>query len=203
MLREGARGGRFPVRLAGLGGLLMIFVTALVCSRHVRAHRDVTSGPEQAVTRYAFADPLVVDDSLPVGTVIASLQVPEYGPGRMFSTPSSGGMWSMRGLRHRYLLARTDVNGVWVRVSPEKTTPREATLLSSSGWRTGGFRVELVKTGVIRNGVLRHVMDPLEYRVYGTRLGYRRLLLREQLRYDGPLRIRVRYDRDGAPVRTG
>lgn len=203
MLKNGFRTFRCPVGLAGLTVLMAVALTVLLCSMHVRAHREVMTGPEQAVTPYAFSAPLVVDDSLPVGTVIASVQVPEYGPERMFSAPASGGMWSSRGLRHRYLLARTDMNGIWVRVSPEKSPLQENAMLTTSGWRTGGFRIELVKTGAIRSGVIRKIADPLEYRVYGTRLGYRRLLLREQLRYDGPLRVRVRQGHDTVPLTTG
>jgi hypothetical protein len=146
-------------------------------------------GPSEYVTDFRFADrPLVVDSRWPIGTVIASVHITPRGQGERFACPASGGMWGPRALQHHYQVARTDLKGVWVRVSPEKTTETCGRMLS---WRPGGFRIELVKTGDIHDGELLTVRDPLEFRVYGIRRGYRTLLIRERLRYDGQLKVRV------------
>jgi hypothetical protein len=149
-----------------------------------------SASPSEYVTGFRFANrPLFVDKSWPIGTVIASVHIAERGEEERLAYPVSGGMWSSRALRHRYQVARTDLKGIWVRVSPEKMSVAECESMVS--WRPGGFRIELVKTGEIHDGELLSVNDPLEFRVYGTRKGYRTLLIRERLRYDGGLKVKV------------
>lgn len=54
-------------------------------------------------------------------------------------------------------------------------------------WRQGGVRIELVKTGVMRNGVLNALQCTPEYRLWRNRPDGRDVLLRGRLRMDRPL----------------
>ena len=52
------------------------------------------------------------------------------------------------------------------------------------------MRIELVKSGVIHDGLLTRQQDPLEYRLYAGRDRHR-LLAREKLVFDSVLSVRV------------
>lgn len=126
---------------------------------------------------------LAVDGALPVGTVIAATVVP---PGRVLFTRApgvSGGLWGVRGPVHSWLAVKTDLAGVLVRIVPEK--------VFGAPWRQGGVRIELVKTGVMRSGVLNALQCTPEYRLWRNRPDGREVLLRELLRMDRPLSVAV------------
>ncbi|WP_373226801.1 hypothetical protein, partial [Enterobacter cloacae complex sp. ESBL7] len=53
------------------------------------------------------------------------------------------------------------------------------------------LRIELVKTGVIKAGVLRVLQGLPEYRLWRNRPGGRQVLLRERLVMDRPLTVAV------------
>ncbi|MFZ5179095.1 hypothetical protein ACOY5X_22625 [Enterobacter kobei] len=82
-----------------------------------------------------------------------------------------------------WLTVRTALEGVMVRIVPEASRGGE--------WRQGELRIELVKTGVIKAGVLRVLQGLPEYRLWRNRPGGRQVLLRERLVMDRPLTVAV------------
>lgn len=133
---------------------------------------------------------LVVDSALPVGTVIAATVVPP-GKGLFTLAPGvSGGLWGQCAV-HSWLDVETDLTGVRVRIIQEK--------IFGAPWRQGGVRIELVKTGIMRSGVLKTLQCMPEYRLWRNRPGGRDVLLRERFRMDRPLSVAVLPDGDHVP----
>ena len=192
------------LRGAELGCLLMLLAALCPAIQAGAAEEQAGTPPTEVVTPWHFEDEtLDVDEGIPVGAVIAVASLPESGDMVPLRGRIAGGMWSNRGLRKDYQMARTDLPGVWIRVVPEKRplVTREFGLFPAL-WKSGGYRIELVRTGYISSGIVSRVRDPLEYQVWSVSRGYRHLLLRERLRYDGVLRLRVRAGSTGQ-VQTG
>lgn len=115
---------------------------------------------------------LAVGGALSVGTVIAATVVP---PGRGLFTHAQGVSCGVSG---------DQCAPGW----RSKRTWRVCWSVLS--WRTvasGWGRIELVKTGVMRNGVLNALQCTPEYRLWRNRPDGRDVLLRGRLRMDRPL----------------
>lgn len=153
-------------------------------------------------TPYHFGvGPVRVGGSEPLGTVIASTLIPEGSVITRCDGDVREGLWNLRGLHAHYRMASTNVDGVALRVVSEKT-PLMADESRGFPWSwnarkplrsitQGGLRVELVKTGPIRPGVMTTVTGDLQYRLYTGQPPHQRLSVVENLRYVGQLVIEV------------
>lgn len=185
------------------GALLGLLVLAsLLLSRPVSA---LCLSGEQAVTittPYHFsAGPVRVGMGLPLGTVIASTLIPEGSVITRCDGDLRAGVWNVDGLHSRYRMAPTNVDGVGVRVVSEKSDWAGDEAVAVTGrWNArkllhsitqGGLRIELVKTGPIRPGVVTSVAGEVQYRLYTGKPPHQRLAVVENLRYVGQLVIEV------------
>ncbi|EHN8908229.1 hypothetical protein ACEV60_17910 [Enterobacter ludwigii] len=153
-------------------------------------------------TPYHFASgPVRVDVDLPLGTVIATTLIPEGSVITRCDSVSLDGVWSKQGLHSRYQMASTNMDGVGLRVVSEKLG-RTSDGDGEPAWRwnvrkplrhitQGGLRIELIKTGPIRPGVLTTVASDVQYRLYTGSPPHQRLAVVESLRYVGQLVIDV------------
>ena len=169
------------VRAVALLGLLLLFIA----EASGQTARPADGGPTRLVsTAWHFgSDRLSVPDSLPVGTVIAAAVLPSEDVLFTRDRGVSAGLWGARGPAVSWLTVRTALEGVMVRIVPEASRGGE--------WRQGELRIELVKTGVIKAGVLRVLQGLPEYRLWRNRPGGRQVLLRERLVMDRPLTVAV------------
>lgn len=169
------------VRVAGLLALLLLFIAEAAGQT---SHATAGTGARLVSTPWHFAsDRLCVPESLPVGTVIAAAVLPSESVLFTRDRGVSGGLWGTRGPAASWLAVRTALEGVMVRIVPEESWGGE--------WRQGDLRIELVKTGVIKAGVLRGLQGMPEYRLWRNRPGGRQVLLRERLVMDKPLTVAV------------
>ncbi|WP_439413163.1 hypothetical protein [Enterobacter ludwigii] len=183
---------RFRWQISGL--ILLGLVSAGMVRAGSAAARSLSASADvRMVTTWQFrGSPLTVDDSLPVGTVIAVAQAPEKGERYALAGDITGGLWCRSAYAASPLTVSTDLDGVMARIITEKQSgAREAgTHLPYRPWRQGGIRIELVKSGQIRNGWLTRLKEPVEYRLQAGRKNGK-VVLREVLRPARALRIRV------------
>ncbi|KFD24788.1 hypothetical protein [Yokenella regensburgei] len=177
------------IRVAGLLGLLLLFIAeaagqtsrTLSCGHVCQTTRQTT---QMVSTPWHFGrDRLSVPDSLPVGMVIAAAVLPAEQILHRRDRNVSGGLWGSRGPAASWLAVRTALEGVMVRIVPDDAPGGE--------WSQGEIRIELVKTGVMRTGVLQLMREMPEYRLWRNRQGGRQVLLRERLVMDRPLTVAV------------
>ncbi|MGP0906795.1 hypothetical protein [Serratia sp. CY76391] len=150
-------------------------------------------------TAWQFMPAVVtVNDALPVGTVVASVVIPE---GRVLGwcrVPVQAGLWDGRQLQSWYQAAATNVPGLSVRLVTEPAASLPVWSGGRRGWSTsvnrlgrGGLRIELVKNGVVRPGTLTRVNGTVQYRTYLGSPPRAHLAMVETLRYVGRLVIVV------------
>lgn len=154
------------------------------------------------VTPYHFATPFVrVAAGLPLGTVIATAVIPEGSVIARCGGDVQEGIWSAKGARQRFVTVSSNVPGVSVRVVSEKRALTETPDVGPVWqWNVrppqhritqGGVRIELVKTGPVKPGMLTSVSEEVQYRMYTNQASHSRLVMRERLRYMGQLIIEV------------
>ncbi|WP_123905317.1 hypothetical protein [Serratia liquefaciens] len=188
-------------KVKGLPGLLALAGFLLFSAP---GHALCLSGDQVVAltTPYHFGvGPVRVEGSEPLGTVIASTLIPEGSVITRCDGDVREGIWSFRGLHAHYRMASTNVDGVGLRVVSEKSPPMEDEARGFPWhWNArkplrsitqGGLRVELVKTGPIRPGVMTSVVGDLQYRLYTGQPPHQRLSVVESLRYVGQLVIEV------------
>jgi len=150
-------------------------------------------------TAWQFMPAVVtVSDALPVGTVVASVVIPEGRGLGWCRGPVQAGLWDGRQLQSWYQAAATNVPGLTVRLVTEPEVSRPAWPGGRRGWSSsvsrlgrGGLRIELVKNGVVRPGTLTQVNGTVQYRTYIGSPPRARLAVVETLRYVGRLVIVV------------
>lgn len=188
-------------KIKGLSGRLALVILMLLSAP---GYALCLSGDQLVTltTPYHFGvGPIRVEGSVPLGTVIATTLLPEGSVITRCDSESHDGVWSMRGVHSRYQMTPTNIDGVGLRVVSEKSvgTGDEG---AGGAWywnarkslrniTQGGLRIELVKTGPIRPGVMTTVVGDVQYRLYTGQPPHQRLSVVESLRYVGQLIIEV------------
>lgn len=143
-------------------------------------------GPAVTLTPWRFLRPtLVVPVDIPVGTVLASVQVVPGG-----GLPCGQARWRARlqvpgGRPARAAVAQTNLTGLGVRMMLTGAAP----VPDARG--CGGVWVELVKTGVMQPGAVRTVMPDVDYRLLRSGAGGGEALT-TRLHYAGVLTVVLR-----------
>ncbi|KNC92910.1 hypothetical protein [Trabulsiella odontotermitis] len=175
-------------------GVFFLVLAGELLAGHPAVRTLTVPGGMHVDTAWHFHDsPLVVAESLPVGTVIAVTQIPEQGARFAMTGSTRGALWCRSRYVRSVATARTDLDGVAVRIIPEKQAGFSATGAAREGrvWRQGGIRIELVKTGPLRSGRLTRLQDVVEYRLLEYHQGRTQVMLRESLKLQAALEVRV------------
>lgn len=179
-------------RLMALLGLVLCFHTHGIC------HEG--EAPLDIITPYHFPSSLVtVNSDVPLGTVIATVEIPESPAIALCRGHVLEGIWRNAALRERFVMVPSNVPGIGVRVVSEKrgrpvgvdnglegkvgTLPHFVT--------QGGLRIELVKMGPIQSGALGVPWGTVQYRMYMRGMTDATLVARESFQHVGALFIEV------------
>lgn len=171
------------------------------------------SWAQSMLSVYQFGlSPLVVSSSLPIGTVVAVTRIPvgaalpdclRTAQGTCLLRMSGPEMWStnISGLSVRVDAVERQMDTLLGAPDEDDFQPYHSRVRTA---RTGGYRIALVKTGVISGGFLREVRGDFifEYQRPDLADGSEQSVFTERLRYQGVKPVRVESD-SAEPVCPG